>query len=176
GTIRACSRCRTVAYCCELCQCEDWNRVHRFECRALADQNQGFKRDGFRLTRVVPDNFYFISRHFVPLCDQVMSQMSPHQSELKKGEMIYTDHDVEHPGTNFEIVTVEEYRQEAAGLTHWSPARFDAVLKFVHSHHDSDARLVSFVVPCWDQRLHTLCVVMEDCKSVAALAQIEYRE
>ncbi|KAH6906010.1 hypothetical protein BKA70DRAFT_1564403 [Coprinopsis sp. MPI-PUGE-AT-0042] len=174
AAIRSCSRCHSVAYCCSSCQYEDWSRVHRFECHSLSADNQELLRDGLRITRVMAHNFYFVARHFISIPEQAKNQMAPYSCDLKGGKVIYIDHDVEHPGKRFDIVTVEEYRHAATGRKPWSPARFDAVLEFLRSH--DNAQLVAFVLPCWDQRLHILCVVMGESKLVTALAQIEYGE
>jgi hypothetical protein len=97
--------------------------------------------------------------------------MEPHVLALEAGQEIYIERDAEHPGTNAETVSVEEYRQVAAGFTPWSPTRFDDLLKLVRK--EGGMRLVVFVEPCHLEKLHLLCVMKGDSNMVAPLALIE---
>ncbi|KAH6906018.1 hypothetical protein BKA70DRAFT_1290017 [Coprinopsis sp. MPI-PUGE-AT-0042] len=168
---RRCSRCRTVSYCCESCQREDWAHVHRFECRSLSNDEKALAKDGVQLARATVHYFRFITRNFIPTPDTVKEQMTAHSCDLEQGKAVYIDRDIEHPGKKYEIVSVDQYREVAKGYTSWSSARFDAVVEFVRSR--KGARLIAFDEPCLDERLHILCALVGESQLVVAMAQIE---
>jgi hypothetical protein len=128
-------------------------------------------KDGFRLARLASHVFAFVSSRFVPLPEAVKTRMDPHVLALEAGHEIYIERDAKRPGTKAETVSVEQYRQVAAGFTPWSTTRFDALISLVK--REGGMRLVVFVEPCHLEKLHLLCVMKGESNLVAAMALIE---
>ncbi|KAH6906019.1 hypothetical protein BKA70DRAFT_1429966 [Coprinopsis sp. MPI-PUGE-AT-0042] len=158
----------------QACQHADWDVIHHLECSRMITHHAALKADGFRLNQAASHTFWFTSDLFGSFQENYEGKIEPHKDALDAGRLIYFNENVDAPDMNG-VVPVHKYRREAESRVPWSPVCFEVVVGFVR--RTSGTRLVAFVDPCGDAKLHLLCIQFlgtKEFKLVPVMAQIEY--
>ncbi|EAU82551.2 hypothetical protein CC1G_11010 [Coprinopsis cinerea okayama7 len=158
--MRTCSRCQSVVYCCEECQADDWEALHKFECLMLMLKETGFWvpwRHRFRTLDVISNLMDALLREGMldvvgggygntshPVIDSKACVRINYKMAMQKDTR-----------QSHETITIDEYRERAKKMTPWLPLRFEALVSEV-MEDDGSTQLVSFVFPFAHSRLHAL--------------------
>ncbi|KAG2012840.1 hypothetical protein CC2G_009806 [Coprinopsis cinerea AmutBmut pab1-1] len=163
--MRTCSRCQSVVYCCEECQADDWEALHKFECSMLSRSRRVLKETGFwmpwrqrfRTLDVISNLMDALLREGMldvvgggygntshPVIDSKACVRINYKMAMQKDTR-----------QSHETITIDEYRERAKKMTPWLPLRFEALVSEV-MEDDGSTQLVSFVFPFAHSRLHAL--------------------
>ncbi|KAG2016630.1 hypothetical protein CC2G_009782 [Coprinopsis cinerea AmutBmut pab1-1] len=181
GQFKVCSRCRSVTYCDAKCQSDDWERVHKYECRNLRydhDQLVGQNRwVSHHMRRVL---LLCMQRHLDSVgdsefvreaMDTLVAIYGTDALKTKPGIFASTRFDGSNQNPE-KWVAIERYRRRAETWSSWSPVRFESLVAETRANDDLFLFVYTFSSGIVGPKYHFLVLV--DTSNPTRVSQASY--
>ncbi|EAU83029.2 hypothetical protein CC1G_08966 [Coprinopsis cinerea okayama7 len=162
--VKTCSGCRSLVYCSERCQEEDWANLHRFEWESLQDSRRGLVKE-----KIWPP-WYTRIRAMQLISGVIWSFRKSRQTRLFQEVALVdmspssTVQDLVHIIGIFSwggqaVQSVDAYREQVSKFDLWSPTRFEKILDEVKARK---LLLYDFPFAFGCSKIHVLCAYKYD--------------
>ncbi|EAU81744.1 hypothetical protein CC1G_12125 [Coprinopsis cinerea okayama7 len=163
--VRQCSRCRSVVYCSEACQKQDWERLHKRECKAMAQAVSVLKHERAWVPWHIRQRSLFVFSEVQKTLNrsEALAHMKSFARQRAGGiqnlKRVISGVRVELCPVN-ELQTVDEYRKSGQHFLPQAETRFENLV--AHTQTRENVWLFEAEFPFGDCKVHYLCLVDED--------------